>query len=250
MLQIYDSEPSNWQELQTMAARIFADIGFDTEVEKDIKLVRGTVNVDIYSVFRHLNIQEVHITECKYWATSVPKSVVHSVRTILADTGANSGYIISREGFQKGAYEAAENSNLYLFTFNEFQEEFRNRWLDRVVDDLEIIGYPLRKYSSPLESFYEKELRLLSNEKQKEYLRLSIKYNTLSYFTARRLYKDIFSGKLLLDDIDYWITKNSADFPIKISVNCLMEYFQYLKIVSIEGVNEFDNLFNKKLRKD
>lgn len=249
MLPIFNQEPSNWQDLQIKVAKIFSDIGFETEIEKDIKLVRGTVNVDVYASKKFHNINEIHIAECKYWSTPIPQNVVHAFRTVISDSGANTGYIISRKGFQDGSYKAIENSNISILTFDEFQNEFKIRWLEAVVDNLEQLGYPLRKYADPMEDFYDKELAKLSEEKQKEFYSLMKKYELISFATFRQHYCNAISGQLELDYIEPTIDRYLKYFVKGIQVNCLMDYFDYLKNVSIAGVAEFDNLFGKKVRK-
>jgi len=249
MTPIYSNEPTDWKELQTRVAKIFSDMGFTSEIEKDIKLVRGTVNVDVLATWKHININEVHIAECKYWKKLVPKSVVHSFRTIISDYGANTGYIISRNGFQKGAIEAAENSNIHLFSFDQFQTEFRTKWLNMVVDDLEKLGYPLRKYSDPLENFYDKDYNLLEKSEQKRFHQLQDKYENVAMKSFRLLYKNAINGQLELEYLDDIVSDNSKELPKDVKVDCLMDYFEYLKSMCFQGVEEFDKLFGKPIRK-
>lgn len=250
MTPIYHDEPKDWKDLQVRVAKIFSDMGYNAEIEKDITLVRGKVNVDVFATRKILNITETQIAECKYWTTAVPKSVVHSVRTILADYGANTGYIISRKGFQEGAHEAAQNSNLHLFDFNQFQTEFRTQWVNNVVDELEMMGYPLRKYSDPMESFYDKYYAGLDGAKQKEFHQLQHEYENVSMKSFRLYYKNVINGQLELEYLDKVVEDNSKTFPKDITINCLMDYFEYLKKMCKEGVAKFDNLFGQPLRKN
>jgi len=250
MIPIYRHEPKDWKDLQNKVAKIFSDMGYNTDVEKDIELVRGKVNVDVYAIKYNLSVREVHIAECKYWTEPIPKSVVHSVRTVLSNYGANSGYIISKNGFQSGAYDAAANSNLYLLSFEEFQLNYRVQWLDKVVDELELLGYPLRKYSDPLENFYDREFEKLSADKQKKFITLTKKHHINSLASFRLHYKNAISGQLELEYIDMVVEKNSKDFPENIKINCLMDYFDYLKDYCRNGVKEFDDIFGKELRKN
>lgn len=250
MIPIYHDEPKDWKDLQIRVAKIFSDMGYDAEIEKDLALVRGKVNVDVFATRKILNTEETQIAECKYWTTAVPKTVVHSVRTILSDYGANTGYIISRKGFQEGAYEAVQNSNLHLFDFNQFQTEFRTQWINNVVDELEMIGYPLRKYSDHMESFYYKYYDELEESKQKQFRQLQYEYENISMKTFRFYYKNIINGKLELNCLDNVVQDNSKTFPKDITINCLMDYFEYLKRISKEGVAKFDNLFGLPLRKN
>jgi hypothetical protein len=55
---------------------------------------------------------QVYAIECKNWRKKVPRSVVHGFRTVVGDSGANWGAIVSLHGFQSGAYEAARYSNV------------------------------------------------------------------------------------------------------------------------------------------
>jgi restriction system protein len=73
----------------------------------------------------------VCLCECKHWASPVSKDVVHSFRTVVADFGASRGFLISSGGFQKGAYEAAEFSNVRLMKWDEFEVAWMKRWIDK-----------------------------------------------------------------------------------------------------------------------
>jgi hypothetical protein len=64
MIPIFDAGPSDWKDLEFKVSKIFADIGFSVEVEKDISLVRGKVNVHFIAIKKHLTTEEIHIAEC------------------------------------------------------------------------------------------------------------------------------------------------------------------------------------------
>jgi Restriction endonuclease len=121
---IYCSEPTDWKNLQYLVASIFREIGCETFTEKEINTLRGKVEVDVYAKDNQSTPESLYICECKFWSYPVPKNVVHAFRTVITDSGANHGYIISKKGFQSGAHDAALNSNITLRTWNEFQEEF------------------------------------------------------------------------------------------------------------------------------
>jgi len=53
---------------------------------------------------------------------------VHSFQSVVSNIGANLGYIISRNEFQSGAYEAASKTNIVLLTWNEFQALLFDSW--------------------------------------------------------------------------------------------------------------------------
>jgi restriction system protein len=91
------------------------------------------------------------MAECKHWNSAVPQTVIHSFRTVVAETGANVGYVVSSGGFQSGAFTAAELTNLRLVTWPEFQAEFEKAWLEHyllpLVDERMAV---LIRYTEPL----------------------------------------------------------------------------------------------------
>ena len=54
--------------------------------------------------------------------------MVHAFRTVVSDSGANTGLIVSSAGFQQGATDAATHSNEQLLDWTEFQHLFVRRW--------------------------------------------------------------------------------------------------------------------------
>lgn len=133
---IYANEPSSWQDLQQKVCDILAVCGCESAVEKTIATVRGDVSVDVYAADHAIKPSLTYICECKYWSTPVTKTIVHSFRTVVADSGVHLGYIISRSGFQSGAFAAAHNSNLKLVTWTEFQGIFLDRWKEARYEQL------------------------------------------------------------------------------------------------------------------
>jgi restriction system protein len=100
--------------------------------------------------------------------------VIHAFRSVVADSGANVGYIISSAGFQSGAFTAADLTNLRLMTWGEFQEEFEATWIERYLRPLfddklaDII-----QYTAPLPpGFFLK----LSEAKQDAFAALAIRH--------------------------------------------------------------------------
>ena len=248
ILPIYNVAPRNWQDLQIKVAKIYSDIGYETHIEADIPIVRGTVNVDVLCIKKTALVNETIIIECKHWNNRVPKTIAHAFRSVIADHGANSGYIISKSGFQEGAYESIKNTNIRLLTFDEFQSAIRSTWLEAVIDNIEEVGYPLRKYCDPLATFTANEYDQLSIEKQQQIDEMKLKYYHIALHTFRGLYKDVMSGKLQIEYIDEQILSNSKDLN-GIEVNCLMDYFEVMHETCIRLVAEFDKLYGKKLRK-
>lgn len=127
-MRIFDNEPADWKELQDRVAQLFSEMGCDARVGERVKLVRGEKEIDVLVRDPQSTPASVYLCECKFWSNPIPQEVIHSFRTVLADFGAHRGFIISKVGFQSGAWEAVKNTNLDLVTFDELQSIFFDRW--------------------------------------------------------------------------------------------------------------------------
>lgn len=248
MLPIYNKEPSDWKDLQDKVAKIFSDIGYETQTEKTIALVRGSVEVDVFAKKNKARTEAIYVSECKFWSNPIPKQIVHAFRTIVSDYNIQAGYIISKVGFQKGAIEAAINTNVYLMTFEEFQEEFFEEWLSAVVDELNFLGQPLRKYADYMEDFYDDELAKIPEVNQKKFFELTKKHMWSSMISSHTNYKHLMTGKLEMEYIDATVDRYRKHIPKNIKIDSLMSYFDYAKKYSLEGLKEIDSLFDNPPR--
>jgi Restriction endonuclease len=127
-MSIFDREPTDWADLQNLVAQLFFELGCETLVGRRLALVRGSKEIDVWVRDPHTVPPSEYLCECKYWNKHIPQDVIHSFRTVVADYGAHRGFIISRTGFQSGAYEAVRNTNVNLVTFSELQAIFFDRW--------------------------------------------------------------------------------------------------------------------------
>lgn len=125
---ITEKSPESWQQLQEWTAQILRECGWAAETEVKVNTVRGMAEIDVYAMETVQGREYKTLVECKNWKARVPQNVVHGFRTVMADVGANTGYIISKAGFQAGAYEAAANTNVKLLSWTEFQEVFEDQW--------------------------------------------------------------------------------------------------------------------------
>jgi len=123
--------PGDWRALQEGVARILRECGFSAQVEKTMSVARGQVEVDVYAEEQVKGRNYTILVECKNWRSAVPQSVIHSFRTVVADSGANLGYIVSAAGFQSGALTAASQTNVRLLDWAAFQAEFEPTWIER-----------------------------------------------------------------------------------------------------------------------
>src|SRR5215813_8551028 len=118
---IFDIEPVTWQELEGMVFQAFQEMGYETRRNREIATARGRVRIDVYAVKRSNPIPTIVLCECKYWNKAVDQNVIYSFRSVCADAGAHYGVVISKKGFQSGAVESREHTNIHLLTFKEFQ---------------------------------------------------------------------------------------------------------------------------------
>jgi len=72
-----------------------------------------------------------YLVECKNWGSAIPQLVVHSFTTVMHETGANIGFIISKHGLQKGAERYTQSTNIVGMTYLEFQQRYFHAWWQR-----------------------------------------------------------------------------------------------------------------------
>ncbi len=182
-----EPEPTSWEGLEQACARILHEAGYlEVTVGKEIELARGLAAVDVYAVDPSTPPARIGI-ECKYWATAVPRSVVHAFRTVVADGGLNLGVIVSRAGFQSGAHEAAGRSNVMLVDWLEFQSLFVERWFANfAIPAGRSAAGPLIDYTEPINSRIQRKADGLPRARFARFLEL------------RRRHFDLGNGLLML----------------------------------------------------
>ena len=163
----------------------------------EIDTVRGKVEVDVCVEAPYDLVKRI-ICECKYWNTPVPKEKVHAFRTVVHDCGAELGIIISKEGYQSGAIEAAKFSNVRLETWDTFLELVKDKWIDNKLWSVKTMTAKIMNYRDT----YEYEAERLTDE---EYPR----------------YKDSLGSKFLKKPVEgYYTNDKLSQGPYKMIVNC------------------------------
>ena len=128
-MNIFSDKPENWVDLQDKVAYILRICEYNVETPKKIMAVRGNIEVDVYAESPDMLI----ICECKYWESNIPQNVILGFRTVVEDIGANKGIIISKNGFQDGAYKNSKNTNIELKTWVEFIKSYKEKYLKSYV---------------------------------------------------------------------------------------------------------------------
>jgi hypothetical protein len=142
--------PNGWRDLENAVADILRECGMTVQQQVNVPLPRGSVDLDVLAEETIEGIRSKIVCECKDWRTNVPREKVHAFRTVMDETGANRGYIISRVGFQIGAMEAANATNVELLTFEQFQERYFDKWIARRCRDIEDAIGNFNVYYEPL----------------------------------------------------------------------------------------------------
>lgn len=174
---IFIHEPQSWKELQDYVKKIFTDCGYSAESPKIIETTRSEkIEVDVFVEIDSIP-KQIIICESKNWNVNIPQAVVHSFRMQVNDSGANLGMLISKNGFQSGAIEAARFSNDKLLTWREFQKMYELIWYNNYfVPKLNALSSPFIEYTEPINSRIFRKADLLSKDKQARFRDLRTKY--------------------------------------------------------------------------
>lgn len=177
---IFEDTPATWQELEARVAQILRECNYDVEAPKRVQLARGDVNVDVWAD-EHRSPPNIIVIECKNWSEAVTKTIVHAFRTVVGDSGATLGLIVSSAGFQDGAIEAAAYSNVRLLDWAGLQYMFASRW---VTDFMKPTIYretdPLYEYTEPLNSRIFRKADGLPEGRQEAFRELRGRYGALA----------------------------------------------------------------------
>jgi restriction system protein len=115
-----------WKEYQEEAASFFRSLGLEAHTDVAVKGVRTTHDVDVLVKSHHVGFEITWLVECKHWKTRVSKLHVLALREIVADVGADRGILLSEAGFQSGAIEAANLTNVQVTSLAEVSASARN----------------------------------------------------------------------------------------------------------------------------
>ena len=121
-----NQEEYDWYQFQEEICEHFLSLGAEAETNVEVKGVRTNHDVDVLVKTKFLGEDITWIIEAKCWKSRVSKNHVLALRTIVDDIGADRGFIVSKAGFQSGAVEAAENTNVKLKTFDALKSETKD----------------------------------------------------------------------------------------------------------------------------
>jgi restriction system protein len=161
-------EPADWRDLQHRVGRILRECGLAVEESRTIATARGVVEIDVLARDHRRTPELLYLCECKHWRRRVPKTAVHALRTVVADSGANLAFLISSSGHQRGALLAAESSNVRLLDWPGFQALFLESWLkDHALPLVDYRASALLEYTDPASKHVApREARLPAHTRQ------------------------------------------------------------------------------------
>jgi restriction system protein len=110
---------ADWKAYQEEAAEFFRTIGMTASTDVPLQGVRTEHAVDVLVEIDLAGFSVRWIIECKHWKEPVSKLHVLALREIVSDLGADRGVILCEIGFQSGAYEAAQFTNIQVSSLAE-----------------------------------------------------------------------------------------------------------------------------------
>ncbi|WP_339192371.1 restriction endonuclease [Paenibacillus sp. FSL E2-0230] len=246
---ILTSKTVDWKDLQRKVAQIFTDINCNARIEESIELIRGEANIDVLVEDTNMSPKLVYLCECKYWDAHIPKHVIHAFRTVVSDSGAHCGYIISKKGFQSGAYDSAIKSNIFLFSWDEFVETYEDRWLNSMIKNLDAIGKPLRDYCNPMSDFYISGLNRLDEDNKKKFEKLCSQYFWFCPYSSKDWYLEIGTGIYKRSEVVSAITYVIDKFFEVDEFNSYDEFFRIMIEICQVGICKLDALLGQEFRR-
>jgi Restriction endonuclease len=229
---ITNQDPASWQELEESVCAILAECGMRARRQVKLDFPRGGATVDVMAEESVNGIVSRTICECKNWKTKISQDVVHSFRTVMQESGAHRGYIISKVGFQSGAVDAARATNIELVTFAEFQDKYFDKWYDVRVWEIEREVGALNTYYEP---FGIPGMSRLEDQREKD-----------AYYALWRRWR--FLGFLLVELSPYlraFGDKRTVSLPINIAELAKYEVEPPVDLLGIATPSEyFSKLIN------
>ena len=116
----------NWKDYQEEAAALFRSLGLNATTNVLVNGVRTSHDVDVMVKSTHVGFEVMWIVECKLWKTPVSKLHVLALREIVSDIGADRGILLCETGFQSGAIEAAQLTNVQVTSLASVTQSSRH----------------------------------------------------------------------------------------------------------------------------
>jgi hypothetical protein len=108
-------------------ASLFRELGCSAEVEFSVQGARAVHAIDVWVEFERFGLEQRWAVECKRWNDrAVPKENVLTFKSVVEDVGADKGIFVAESGFQSGAINAANSTNILLTKLADLKTRAEN----------------------------------------------------------------------------------------------------------------------------
>ena len=114
---------ASWREHQAEVAEFFRSLGLEVRTDERLKGLQSIHDIDVVVRGQHVGLHQLWLVECKHWSLPVGKVNVAALAAIVRDVGADRGLLLSDTGFQAGAIQLAERSQVTLTSLEELHEQ-------------------------------------------------------------------------------------------------------------------------------
>ncbi len=116
----------DWYDYQEETAAFFRSLGLDAQTNVTVQGVRTQHDIDVLVKMHHVGFDVTWVIECKHWKSKVSKLHVAGLRTIVQEIGADRGILLCEAGFQSGAIEAAQLTNVVVTSLANVMQSAQN----------------------------------------------------------------------------------------------------------------------------
>jgi hypothetical protein len=117
---------ADWFDYQEETAAFFRGLGMDAQTNVTVQGVRTQHDIDVLVKMHHVGFEVTWAIECKHWKTKVSKLHVLGLRSIVQEIGADRGILLCETGFQSGAIEAAQLTNIVVTSLANVMQSAHN----------------------------------------------------------------------------------------------------------------------------
>ncbi len=150
---------ASWRNYQEQVANLFRELGCAATVEATVEGARATHKIDVWVIFERFGLKSRWAVECKHWKTRIPKEKVLTLKSIVEDVGADKGILVAESGYQEGALNVANQTNILLTNLAELRTKAGKDLQTIMLDKLEQKVIALESRVDALQH-YSKKLNL------------------------------------------------------------------------------------------
>ncbi|MGI4813423.1 MAG: restriction endonuclease [Janthinobacterium lividum] len=127
---------ADWDDYQEETAAFFRSLGLDAQTNITVQGVRTQHDIDVLVKMHNVGFDVTWVIECKHWRSKVSKLHVLGLRSIVQEIGADRGILLCEAGFQSGAIEAAQLTNVVVTSLANVMQSAQNDIYNLRIRDL------------------------------------------------------------------------------------------------------------------